>query len=129
MVADLLIVTFPLLLVWFVGLRGPAVLSGGRWSDLAAGSIVYLGLCGVGIAALAASIVRWQVRRPPTVLFSNHSKTVDIAERLGYAPWGKNKRGSFRLAAGEQGAQSPGLRQAIRSAASPRRGTTCLSCI
>jgi uncharacterized protein len=93
---DLLIVAFPFILLWFVGIRGPAVLFGGRWSDLSLGWMIYFGCCGLGLLAFFSSIVRWRLRRAPAVQVSNHSRTVDIAQVLGYKPLGT--KGHARLA-------------------------------
>jgi predicted MPP superfamily phosphohydrolase len=92
-VEDAVMVAFPFLLLWFVGLRGPAVLYGGRWSDVSPFWMIYLGLCGLGLLGFAWSTIRWRVRRTPAVQISNHSRTVDIAKQLGYKPLGKGGYG------------------------------------
>ena len=91
MAVDFSILSFPLLLLWFVGFHGPAVLSGGSWSSLTAAWALYLALCGAGLIAFCASVIRWQSRRSPVMQISNHSKTVDVTERLGFMPLGKGK--------------------------------------
>jgi predicted MPP superfamily phosphohydrolase len=88
-----MMVAFPFLLLWFVGLRGPAVLYGGRWSDLSPFWMAYLGLCGLGLLGLTWSMIRWRLRSTPAVQISNDSRTVNIAERLGYKPLGKGGYG------------------------------------
>jgi uncharacterized protein len=85
---DALIVVFPFMLLWFVGLHGARVLLGGAWTDLQPFWKVYLGLCSLGLLGLVVSTVRWTIRRAPAVQVSNHSRTVDIAARLGYKPFG-----------------------------------------
>ena len=83
------IVAFPIVLLWFVGIQGPAVLYGGSWSNLSPWWMIYFGLCACGLLALFSSMVRWRVRRVPAMQISNHSRTVDVAQRLGYKPLGK----------------------------------------
>jgi uncharacterized protein len=85
---DALMVVFPLVLVWWVGLHGARVLVGGSWSDLQWGWRIYLGLCSLGFVGLVVSSIRWCLRRNPALQLSNHSQTVDIAQRLGYKPFG-----------------------------------------
>lgn len=99
-VDDLLILAFPFILVWAVGLNGPALLNGGRWSNLSPGWIAYFVLCSIGCAGLAWSVLRWRLRRIPGVQISNHSQTVDIAQRLGFRPIG---RGALRFLAAVPG--------------------------
>jgi uncharacterized protein len=91
MAVDFSIFSFPLLLLWFVGFHGAAVLLGGTWSNLATPWAVYLGLCGAGLVAFLASVIRWKTRRSPVVQISNHSRTVDVTERLGFKPIGNGK--------------------------------------
>ena len=88
---DLVIVSFPLLLLWFVGIKGPAVLFGGRWSHVSPFWMAYFALCSCGFLAFLASVGRWISKRVPSVQISNHSRTVDVAERLGYKPVGQGK--------------------------------------
>lgn len=90
-VEDIAIMAFPLLLLWFVGLRGPAVLLRGRWSAVSPLWMIYFGLCGLGLLAFLLSIVRWGRRRVPAVQTSNHSRIVDVARQLEYRPVGKGK--------------------------------------
>jgi hypothetical protein len=87
-VADLLVLSFPLLLLWFVGIQG-GILFGRSWSSLSPLWLAYFAVCGGGLFALFSSVLRWRLRRLPPVQISNHSRTVDIAARLGYKPVGK----------------------------------------
>ena len=82
---------FPIVLVWFVGLNGPAVLRGGSWRDLPTGWAIYLGLCGAGTLSLAACVIRWWTRPRPEPLLANHSEIIDVAQRLGFRPTGRGK--------------------------------------
>lgn len=93
---DVVILGFPLLLVWSVGLRGPELLAGGSWSEVPIAWLVYFSLCAVGFAGLVVSTVRWWLWRPAECQQANHSEVVDIAERLGYRPIGT---GPMRLMA------------------------------
>lgn len=90
---DLMIVAFPPVLLWFVGVRGPAVLLGGSWSELPWPWAVYLALCACGAVGLLFSAVRWLSTTSPAAQISNHSEIVDIEQRLGGRPLGD---GPFR---------------------------------
>jgi len=92
-VHDLTLVAFPPLLLWFVGVRGPGVLVGGSWSDMSPVLAAYLALCTMGAGGLLISIVRWLASSTPSVQISNHSRVVDIEQRLGERPLGE---GPFR---------------------------------
>lgn len=85
---DILVLGFPVALVWFVGLNGPGLLRGGSWSALHPALFAYLALCGVTAALIPVfSVLR--TRQPlPKAQISNHSYTIDIAAKLGYRPTG-----------------------------------------
>jgi uncharacterized protein len=89
LIEDLVIVAFPILVLYSVGLRGAAVLRGGGWSELSTGWIVYFSLCAAGCVGLVISTVRWWLRRPPVLQLANHSQTVDVEAKLGYRPVGR----------------------------------------
>ncbi|NOX56812.1 MAG: metallophosphoesterase [Planctomycetes bacterium] len=91
---DVWIPVFPFVLVWFVGLSGPALLRGGSWADLPAGWSAYLALCAAGAVGLVIHIARRWYQAVPAVQVSNHATTVDIVDRLGYKPLGP---GPFRF--------------------------------
>lgn len=83
-----ILVTFPFVLLIFVGFRGPALLRGGSWSELPLGWAIYLGICAIGTVSLAVSMVRWVTRTRPQPQVSNHSQLIDVAQRLGRRPAG-----------------------------------------
>lgn len=85
---DVWMVAFPPLLVCYVGWSGPALLRGGSWSHLSPFWQAYLSLSALGAVGLAFTAVRYQLRRPPAARLSNHSRTIDVAERLGRRPFG-----------------------------------------
>lgn len=87
-VHDVLIPAFPVLLVWFVGVRGPGLLAGGSWRDVPVGWTIVLALCAAGAAGLAWSTLRWWTFTPAALLQSNHSQVIDVAGRLGTKPVG-----------------------------------------
>ena len=91
---DVLVPVFPIVLVLFVGVWGPGVLRGGRWSDLSLVWQIYLGLCLAGAAGLLVSAGRWLFRRLPAMQLSNHTQVVDVARELGFRPLGS---GPFRF--------------------------------
>jgi hypothetical protein len=83
---DVLIPLLPAVLFWFVGLRGPALLRGGRWSDMTIGWALFCCVCGSGMALMAVSSFRWMRRRVPDLQLSNHSWTIDVVKRVGTPP-------------------------------------------
>ncbi|MGE3315217.1 MAG: metallophosphoesterase [Planctomycetaceae bacterium] len=118
---DATILLIPFVLVWLLGFRGPRLLTGGRWADLSGPWQVYLALCGLGSVMLAASAVRWWLRKPPAAQLSNHTWIVDIAERLGRRPIGDGpyrmltrvpRNEIFRVAVSEKRYQFPRLPRA-----------------
>jgi uncharacterized protein len=88
LVEDLVILAFPFVAIYAVGLGGAGILRGGRWSDLPIGWLVYFSLCACGCVGLVVSTVRWWGLRPPALQLSNHSRTVDVTQTLGYPPVG-----------------------------------------
>jgi uncharacterized protein len=90
---DVMIPLFPVLLVWQVGLTGPALLRGGSWSEVGPFWSATLALCGTGAGWLGFVILRGLLRRTPAVLASNHSRYFDVARELGYKPI---SRGPYR---------------------------------
>jgi uncharacterized protein len=88
MLEDLVIAAFPIVAIFAVGLGGAGLLRGGRWSDLPTGWLVYFSLCACGFVGLVIAVLRWWALRPPTLQLSNHSRTVDVAQTLGYPPVG-----------------------------------------
>ena len=83
---DTAIFVFPVMLVWFVGLRGPRLLLDGSWHDVPVRWWIVFGACLFGAAVLAFSSIRWLASRAPQALISNHSAIVDVVERLGKPP-------------------------------------------
>ena len=85
---DVWMLAFPPLLLWKVGLTGPAVLAGGYWSDLSRLWQAYLSLSLLGAVGLAWTALRYQLRRPPAARLSNHSQVINVDQRLGRRPLG-----------------------------------------
>jgi uncharacterized protein len=85
---DAVVIAFPLVALYLVGLGGAGILRGGRWSDLPIGWLLYFALCAAGCVGLVISTLRWWLLRPPVIQLSNHSRTVDVAAKLGYQPVG-----------------------------------------
>lgn len=86
---DILILLFPILLVWQAGIRGPELLFGGSWHQLPLPVLAYLVACGAVATLLpVVAIRRWWRDRPCPMQISNHSHTVDVAEKLGFCPIG-----------------------------------------
>jgi len=85
---DLAIPLFPVLLVWFVGISGPAVLSGGSWQKLSWGWAIYLSFCLIGLIQFISCVIRWNFRPSPSLQLSNHTHCIDVAQQLGHKPIG-----------------------------------------
>ena len=83
---EVLIVTLPLLLAWLLGLGGSRLAAGEGWTQLPWFWTAYLALCGLGTLGFVASAARFARRRIPAAQLANHSRCVDLAERLGYRP-------------------------------------------
>ena len=88
---DILLPGVPLVMMLFVGFSGPRLFAGGDWSDVPSGWLVWFGLCAVGLAMLGSSAARWWLHRPPACQTGNHSRIVDVAERLGHRPIGTGR--------------------------------------
>lgn len=87
-VHDVLLLACPVIVFWFLGVNGPALLRGGNWSDLGFGWSLYIIVCSFGTISLFYFAIRWAMRRPPSQLLANHTWTVDVAEQLGGKPVG-----------------------------------------
>jgi len=85
---DAVVVGLPFAWFWLLGLRGPSLLVGGTWSSIHAALIGYLALCGLGTVCLVGSALTYHFQRPPQAQLSNHSRLVDVADRLGFRPLG-----------------------------------------
>lgn len=86
---DALIATLPILFIWRYGLTGPRLVVGGSWQQLPVPLLAWLAICGaVALTLPIAAVRRWHLR-PPLCQLSNHSRHVDISERLGSAPVGE----------------------------------------
>ncbi|MBX3439600.1 MAG: metallophosphoesterase [Planctomycetaceae bacterium] len=99
-VHDLAILAFPPVLFWYVGWRGPQLLSYGRWSDLSPTWAVWLAMCALGFVGLVWSIVRYHTKSSPPALVNTTSEMIDIAQELGGAPIGE---GPYRWMTGLPG--------------------------
>lgn len=84
----LLLFGVPPVLVWFAGFRGPRLLDGGTWSDVAIMWWIVFATCGAGLLSLLVCTLRWQLPRDAVELESCESEIVDIAQRLGHPPIG-----------------------------------------
>ena len=83
---NLSIVAFPVVVFFFVGIGGPQLLDGGSWTSLPVGWAAYFVLCAVGVLGLLVSVIRHFLHTFPPRQLSNHSRTVDIEQQLGYRP-------------------------------------------
>jgi len=86
---DVLVPLFPVLLVWFAGVRGPKLLLGGSWDDVSAGWWCLFALCLVGAVGLCVSTCRWQLRNRSAGRPAATSTVIDIADRLEERPLGE----------------------------------------
>lgn len=99
---DVLLPGAPLAMIAFVGLSGPRLLGGGRWSDVPIGWMVWFALCAVGLIGMACSAVRWWLRTPPGYQTGNHSRVVDVAAWLGRRPIGAGPLGFLTRVPGNE---------------------------
>lgn len=83
---DAAILTFPVLLVWFIGLNGPHLLTYGQWSDVSPFWACIMAACAMGSIGLAISIVRHHWRPVAPVLSAERSETIDMVQELGRSP-------------------------------------------
>src|SRR5262249_27557831 len=79
----------PVLLVWLAGWDLAFVFDGPhspwKWALLA-----YVVTCwSAALLVLPVSTVRRLIRKRPVALVSNHTRTVDVADQLGYLPIGR----------------------------------------
>lgn len=88
---DVLIVAFPAALFWFAGFNGPRLVWGGDWTQLPTPLLCYFGMCLAAAAALPLIVLYRELAKPPEVLISNHSQTIDIANELGHRPVGDGR--------------------------------------
>lgn len=85
---EVLILVFPLLLVWFAGFQGPKLLAGGTWRNITLDWWVCFGICLLGFVSQVHCAIRWQARRNLDLLKHEQSQVIDVAERLGETPVG-----------------------------------------
>lgn len=98
-VHDLLVVGFPPLVVWSLGLDGPRLLLDGGWSQLPTGWAIYFALCGLGIVSLVLAVIRRTTARHPEL---RGTRTIDVAAELGHAPAGPGLRGRIARLPGNE---------------------------
>ncbi len=82
-VHDLAILSFPLLLLWFVGLTGPRLLTYGQWSDLSSFWMAVASVCAIGVIGLLVATLRYQWRSTPRAVLLQRSEIVDLERQLG----------------------------------------------
>lgn len=95
-VHEVLIVALPLVLAWLLAVGGAQLTFGDGWTKLPWFWAAYLGLCGLGSVGFFVSAMRSARRRVPAAQVSNDSRSVDLAQRLGYRPLA---RGPYRMLA------------------------------
>ena len=116
---EVFILIFPPLLVWFAGVRGPALLAGGTWTNVPAGWWAVFVICGLGF--IGAS----RVCRP----LANPTKSPPLNPR---AIPSLERGGAVRRKAGGFGSVSPHSRSSPAMKFSmwswPRSNSICLRC-
>ena len=85
-VHDFMIVLFPFVLIWGVGLTGPRLLLDGEWKDLHLFWRFSFGVMGLGAIWLGHVVLRALTAPQTSALRSNHSMYYDIAAELGRKP-------------------------------------------
>ena len=91
---DLVIVLLPALFAWYAGVHGPGLFKpGAAWHLLPLPLLAYLAVCGVvALSIPAVAAYRWT--RKPAMQLSQQSRTIDVADELGFRPVGS---GPYRL--------------------------------
>ncbi len=99
---EVLILAFPVLLVWFAGFQGPRLLTGGTWRNVSTDWWVCFGICGLGFLSQIICTIRWQRRRNPDVQKNEQSQVIDVANRMGEKPVGSGLKGMLGRLPGNQ---------------------------
>ena len=86
---DVALISFPIVLLWCLGVSGPRLLTYGRWSDLSSGWIAVIAVCSLGVAGLVISTLRHQWRPSPRAVLSERAEVFDIESQLGRRPVGE----------------------------------------
>ena len=85
---DLIIVGLPALFAWYAEVHGTGLFTvGASWPPLPLPLLAYLAFCGVVALSLPVNAVYRRTRKPPKQI-SIHSRTIDIADELGFRPVG-----------------------------------------
>lgn len=85
---DLVLVAIPCLIVWFAGIRGPGLLFGGSWRSVSLEWQVVFVAGYAGTALLLVRSIRRMLRRAPSAVIAETSRTLDVACELGKRPVG-----------------------------------------
>jgi predicted MPP superfamily phosphohydrolase len=97
---DLAIILLPVLFAWYAGIHGPRLFyAGAAWDYLPIALLAYLAVC-TAVALSLPAVAVYRAKRRPSLLISNRSRTVDIADGLGYRPVGD---GPYRMFASVPG--------------------------
>jgi predicted MPP superfamily phosphohydrolase len=89
---DVLLVAFPVVVVWRIGLSGPRLLLGGEWSQLPLPWALYFAMCGLGVVSLVRATIKEATRQEPEL---RSRRMIDVAKELGFAPTGPGLRGQI----------------------------------
>lgn len=81
----------PPLLIGWIGLWRPGVLTGGDWLRMAFPWKIYAGCCAVGLASLVFHSIWRRLRRRPRAVIGYDSQVLDLAARLGGRPIGQGR--------------------------------------
>ena len=81
----------PPLLIGWIGLWRPGVLTGGDWAQMAIPWKLYAGCCAAGLTSLVSHSIWRRLRRRPRAVLGHDSQILDLAARLGGRPIGKGR--------------------------------------
>ena len=89
---DMLVPTFPLILLFGAGLGKHGVLRGGRWQDLPWYWQAIAAVCAAGFVGLLWACIRWWTRKVPAARLRSASRVIDLEQKMGYRPLGQGPR-------------------------------------
>jgi predicted MPP superfamily phosphohydrolase len=85
---DLVIVILPVVFAALAGFRGPRLFFGGNWHTLPPVLLAYMAVCGTVALALPVVAIYRQLAHRSELQIAGNSRTIDVAQELGYRPVG-----------------------------------------
>ncbi|CAN5368768.1 metallophosphoesterase [soil metagenome] len=92
----------PIVLIIFIGLRGPAILRTGNLADVPWPWMIYIAICLIAIPFGAVVMVRRHLSSVPAVLRSNHTMSRNATSELGRIPAPRTLAGKLARISGNE---------------------------